>query len=82
MSRQILGQLGKPTDDNRILAIGDGILTDVPGAVGEGLDCLFVTGGLADAETGTNGGQPDAALLDRFLSDAKLSATYSIGRLR
>ena len=82
MSRQVLGQLGKPTEDNRILAIGDGILTDIPGAVGEGLDCLFVTGGLANAETGTNGGQPDPSMLKAFLSNAQLSATYAIGRFR
>ena len=83
MSRTLLTQhRGQIIEDTRILAIGDGILTDIPGAVGEGLDSLFVTGGLADAETGTNGGQPDPALMSDFLSKASLSPTYAIGRLR
>ena len=37
----------------RILAIGDGIMTDILGAMGEDIDSLFITGGLARAETGT-----------------------------
>ena len=34
-------------DDARILCIGDGISTDVQGGMAEGLDTLFVTGGIA-----------------------------------
>lgn len=78
----LIDHRGQSVEDNRILAIGDGILTDIPGAIGEGLDSLFVSGGLADAETGTHGGQPDKALLDSFLAEAQLSPTFTIGRLR
>jgi len=54
LSRQLLTELrGEIIEDAEILAIGDGVLTDIPGAIGEGLDSLFVSGGLADAETGT-----------------------------
>lgn len=73
---------GASVEDSRILAIGDGILTDVPGAIGEGLDCLFVSGGLADVETGTNGGQPDPEKLTAFLAKSQLDPTYTIGRMR
>jgi len=73
---------GALVEDGRILAIGDGILTDIPGAIGEGLDSLFVSGGLADAETGTHGGQPDAEKLKAYLEAAALSPTYTIGRFR
>jgi HAD superfamily hydrolase (TIGR01459 family) len=42
-------QFGKP--DPRVLCIGDGIRTDVQGAARQGLDCLFITGGIHGHET-------------------------------
>ena len=45
--------LGNSIQDERILAIGDGILTDVKGGIDEGIDSLFISGGLAAAETKT-----------------------------
>lgn len=83
LSRQLLADhRGETVDDSRILAIGDGILTDVPGAIGEGLDCLFVSGGLAAEQTGTKNGRPTPEKLDSYLSAAELAPTYSIGHLR
>lgn len=73
---------GEPVADADILCIGDGIATDVKGAVGEGLDVLFVTGGLAAAETGTTDGRPDAKLLSSFLDRVKLSPIAAMGFLR
>ena len=67
--------------DERILAIGDGPGTDLAGAMGEDLDCLFVTGGLLAEETGTVD-QPDPEKLSGWLSRAKMSPAYAIGRLR
>jgi HAD superfamily hydrolase (TIGR01459 family) len=67
--------------DERILAIGDGPGTDLAGAMGEDLDCLFVTGGLLAEETGTLD-QPDPQKLRGWLSKAKMSPAYAIGRLR
>ncbi|MGB0660838.1 MAG: TIGR01459 family HAD-type hydrolase [Mangrovicoccus sp.] len=67
--------------EDRILAIGDGPATDVKGALGEDLDCLFITGGLAAEATGTNT-QPDPAKLEQFLEQEKLAPTFSIGFLR
>jgi HAD superfamily hydrolase (TIGR01459 family) len=81
LARRRLTQMGKATSDDRILAIGDGIVTDIPGGVGENIDTLFITGGLARTETGTNT-QPDPSKLARFLTDAQLEPTYSIGYLR
>ncbi len=68
--------------DEPVLCIGDGIATDVRGGVAEGLDTLFVTGGLAAAETGTRNGAPDPARLEAFLAAAELSPTAAIGALR
>jgi len=81
LARRRLQQIGKPTSDDRILAIGDGIRTDVEGGMGENIDTLFITGGLARAETGTTD-QPDAHKLARFLTDAQMEPTYAIGMLR
>lgn len=37
---------GAPTDGRRVLAIGDGMKTDVAGAAEAGFDALFITGGI------------------------------------
>ncbi len=63
------------------LAIGDGIRTDIQGALGEDIDSLFVTGGLAARETRT-ASQPDPEALAAFLEAEMLTPTYSIGFLR
>ena len=65
----------------RIIAIGDGIRTDILGAMGEGIDSFFITGGLAAAETKTEI-QPDAEALNAYLDREKIAATYAIGFLR
>ena len=69
-------------DDPRILCIGDGIQTDVQGGMAEGLDTLFVTGGLAADQFGADPANPDADLLQAWLAGKQLSATYAIGQLR
>ena len=82
MARRRLAEAGGASiSDSRILAVGDGILTDVKGGILEELDVLFVTGGLAAAETNVDGTpQPDK--LDAFLSREGFDPTYSIGTLR
>ena len=79
LARRRLAALG--VSDARIICIGDGIRTDIQGAMGEDLDCLFITGGLAAVETGTTD-QPDPAKLDAYLAGEMLSPTFSIGYLR
>jgi len=81
LARRRLSALGKVVPDDRILAIGDGILTDIQGAIGEDIDSLFITGGLAAAETKTMR-QPDPNALSDYLEKEKSSPTYSIGFLR
>jgi HAD superfamily hydrolase (TIGR01459 family) len=39
-------RLGRPVELNRVLAIGDSVRTDLAGAHGFGIDCLFVTRGI------------------------------------
>jgi HAD superfamily hydrolase (TIGR01459 family) len=47
-AREALDRLG----GGRVLAVGDGLPTDVRGAVDAGLDLLFVTGGIHEADFG------------------------------
>ncbi len=81
LARRRLDALSSGIEDHRILCIGDGINTDIKGAMGEDLDSLFISGGLAAKETGTDG-QPDPQKLAAFLDKAQLSPTYAIGHLR
>jgi HAD superfamily hydrolase (TIGR01459 family) len=81
LARRRLTQFGREVPEDRILAIGDGIRTDVLGGLGENIDTLFITGGLAREETGTTD-QPDPSKLARFLTEAELEPQYSIGMLR
>ncbi len=81
LARRRLTALGRDIDDARILAIGDGIATDVKGAIGEDLDCLFISGGLAAEETKT-APDPDAAALDAYLRSFQMDPAFTIGLLR
>lgn len=80
LARRRLWEFAQIPDD-RILCIGDGIATDIPGAMGEGLDALFITGGLARSETGTDR-QPDPKKLADYLAGHHLATTYAMGFLR
>ena len=81
LARRRLDEIGAGVPDGRILAIGDGILTDIRGAMGEDIDSLFITGGLAAEETRTDR-QPAPAALDNYLAREQMSPTYAIGFLR
>lgn len=83
LARRRLAAAGRSVPDSRILAIGDGIATDVAGALGEDIDSLFVSGGLAAAETLTPpGGQPDREALEAFLGREQYAPQFAIGQLR
>ena len=81
LARRRLAALGVRPDP-QILCIGDGIGTDVQGGMAEGLDTLYVTGGISAAEFGPDPAHPDKDLLEKFLTERQMSATYSIAALR
>jgi len=81
LARRRLASLGKSIPDDRILCIGDGILTDINGAMGENLDSLFISGGLAAAETKTET-QPNPKALSAYLEKEMANPTYTIGFFR
>lgn len=81
LARRRLTELGTSIPDSRILCVGDGIGTDIKGGLGEDLDTLFITGGLAREETKTRL-QPEQDALDAFLAKSEMSPTYALGYLR
>lgn len=81
LARRRLAALGL-AEDARLLAIGDGINTDVAGAEGEGIDVIFVTGGLAAEQFGPDVENPQADLLAPWLAARQHDPQFSIGRLR
>lgn len=81
LARRRLAALGHSVPDQAILAIGDGIHTDIAGAMGEDIDSLFITGGLAAAETNTTQ-HPDPLALNAYMEKEKINCLYSIGQLR
>ncbi|MDW3117443.1 MAG: TIGR01459 family HAD-type hydrolase [Roseovarius pacificus] len=81
LARRRLAATGHDVENGAILAIGDGIHTDIAGALGEDIDSLFISGGLAATETKTSH-QPDEKALTAFLENEKMLPTYTIGQLR
>ena len=71
-----------PAPLRKVLAIGDGIATDVPGAAAAGLDCLYVTGGMARDEIAHDpAGRPEAGSLAAFLARHGACPQAAIGML-
>ncbi|MDU8911781.1 TIGR01459 family HAD-type hydrolase [Aestuariicoccus sp. MJ-SS9] len=81
LARRRLAELGHDVPNDRILAIGDGVVTDIRGAMGEDIDSLFISGGLAAEETATRE-QPEPKALEAYLRREEVAPTYSIGFLR
>lgn len=72
---------GVSVPDARILAVGDGIGTDIKGADGAGIDALFITGGIAAEACGPHAETPDAALVTQFCEKHGLRPVAAAARL-
>jgi HAD superfamily hydrolase (TIGR01459 family) len=81
IARERLAALSGGVEEAGILCIGDGMTTDIAGGMGEDLDTLFISGGLAARETGTRDGRPDPALLQAWLSRQHYAPTFVAGAL-
>ncbi len=68
-------------EDAQILCIGDGITTDIQGGQSEGIDTLFITGGIAADQFGADISNPNKDLLESWLESKQVSATYAMGHL-
>jgi HAD superfamily hydrolase (TIGR01459 family) len=77
-----LDLLGRPAR-GRVLCVGDGMLTDIAGAVAAGLDCALIPGGIHGEAHGLKMGEiPDPARLDALLASHAARPTYAIPSLR
>ena len=65
---------------SRILAIGDGLPTDIAGANAQGLDCVFVASGMHGEALWTNGAI-DATKVEQAMSETSARATYAMKAL-
>jgi HAD superfamily hydrolase (TIGR01459 family) len=81
LARRRLASIDRSAPEARMLAVGDGIQTDIKGALGEDIDSLFITGGLARVETGTVT-DPDPDKLAAYIEAEMVTPTYAIGALR
>jgi HAD superfamily hydrolase (TIGR01459 family) len=81
LARRRLGEVSGLSDP-QILCIGDGIGTDIQGGMAEGLDTLFITGGLEADRFGTDVENPDPLALNAWLDTRQMSSTFAMGRLR
>ncbi len=72
---------GKPVDKARVLAIGDGLPTDVLGANAQGLDLLFIAAGIHAEHAKGADGEIDALKLAELLVLEKAQARYVSPRL-
>lgn len=73
---------GHAVPRDRILAIGDGVRTDVAGANNQKLDLLFVAGGIHAAELAGPDGEMSAARVEAMLADAGAHARWATDDLR
>jgi HAD superfamily hydrolase (TIGR01459 family) len=71
---------GKRFEKSRLLAIGDGIPTDLKGADDQKIDCLFIASGMHGEKLKTSG-VLDAAKVESALAEEKARATYVMGAL-
>ncbi|MXN66148.1 TIGR01459 family HAD-type hydrolase [Stappia sp. GBMRC 2046] len=71
---------GKLMDKRDVLAIGDGLPTDIRGAVSQDIDVLFISGGIHATDFGPTE-DPDENLIRRRLAEEGLSARAALPKL-
>jgi HAD superfamily hydrolase (TIGR01459 family) len=73
--RELETHIGRAIDKSRILCIGDGVPTDVAGANGQSLDCLFIASGMHGEALFSNG-VLDPTKVEAALAAEGVHATY------
>ena len=67
-------------DKSKVLAVGDGMPTDVRGALSQGLDLLYISAGIHVAEYTVNG-ETDEAILQAWLKSENAAPKFWMPRL-
>jgi HAD superfamily hydrolase (TIGR01459 family) len=78
--RELQTITGKRLDKSRILAIGDGIPTDIAGANAQGIDSVFIASGMHGEGLWTNGAV-DGEKVGAALAEEGVTATYAMSAL-
>jgi HAD superfamily hydrolase (TIGR01459 family) len=73
--------LGRPAQRARILCVGDGVPTDVRGAMDQKLDCLFIAGGIHGHEAVDAAGRIDPVRAAALLAREGGAARFGLGAL-
>lgn len=80
--RELGLKAGFPLNKSDVLAIGDGLKTDILGANDAGIDALLIAGGIHAAELGYRGTGPlDGARMNKAMGDAGLDAVAAMTQL-
>jgi HAD superfamily hydrolase (TIGR01459 family) len=79
--REAAGLMKRAVDRASVLAIGDGVGTDIKGANAQGIDCLFIGSG-THAENLLTGGALDPAKVDAALNADSVTARYAMRTLK
>lgn len=74
------GQAGETEDKSRVLAVGDGMPTDVAGALNNGYALLYISAGIHGADYGEPG-NPDPEKLQAFLNQHAATPVATMPRL-
>jgi HAD superfamily hydrolase (TIGR01459 family) len=75
-AREVRGEF----DRSKVLAVGDGMPTDVRGALSQGLDLLYISAGIHVAEYTVNG-ETDEAILQAWLKSDNAAPKFWMPRL-
>jgi len=79
--KEVADIVGRPVERSHVLAIGDGMMTDVKGAADNGFDVLYVSGGIHARDYG-DAWQPDPVRLATFLEKHGYRPVAVIPKLR
>ncbi|GMG81421.1 TIGR01459 family HAD-type hydrolase [Paralimibaculum aggregatum] len=72
---------GAPVPRAEVLAVGDGIHTDIAGAAAAGIDSVFLTGGIAAERCGPDPLAPEPGRVAAFLAEERQAPTFWMPRL-
>ncbi len=79
---KLLTLCGHAVARERLLAVGDGLLTDIKGANDQGIDALFITGGIAVERCGPDADNPQPDLVSALSREAGVWPMAAMPRLR
>ncbi|RUW70173.1 MULTISPECIES: TIGR01459 family HAD-type hydrolase [unclassified Mesorhizobium] len=79
--KEVASLIGRPVERSRVLAIGDGMMTDIKGAADNGFEVLYVSGGIHARDYG-DPLRPDRERLAAFLEKHGYRPVAVIPRLQ